>query len=257
MRLARYAAFAAVMGISSTAFAQQANDDDEEEGWIEETEEEEPAPPPPPPKKKKAKKKKTKVVVVDEAEEGGVPPAWTRGRRGKPKKVIVAREDEPTPPGYHVEYKSRKNIWIPGVVLLSAGYAVSAVSSAFGLAVDAADCDSWEWGGSSGSTYYPYCRSRNWGWGFVPLVGPFVIAADDDFEGGWRAGYAVMGIAQSLGLGMTIGGAVSKRKVWVLNPGARYGATSTPYAVGSAEPPQPGVPELTFTGQGVTFKTAF
>jgi hypothetical protein len=68
-----------------------------------------------------------------------------------------------------------------------------------------------------------------------------------------------MGIAQNLGLGLTIGGAASKRKVWVLNPGYRYrGETSAPYAVGSAEPPlQPGVPELTFTGQGMTFKTSF
>jgi hypothetical protein len=254
-------AFAAVMGISSTAFAQQAGDDDEEEGWIEETEEEEaPAPPPPPPKKKKAKKKKkTKVVVVDEAEDGGEPPAWTRGRRGKPKKVIVAREGEPTPPGYHVEYKSRKNIWIPGVVLLSTGYAVSAVSSAIGIAADA-DCGIlYDGGYGYYGGGYDYCgRSRDWGWGFVPLVGPFVIAADDDFEDGWRAGYALMGIAQNLGLGLTIGGAASKRKVWVLNHGYRYrGETSAPYAVGSAETPQPGVPELTFSGSSVTFKTTF
>lgn len=238
------------MGISSSAFAQQA--DDEEEGWIEETveeEEEAPAPPPPPKKKKAKKKKKTKVVVVDEEEANAEPPSWTRDRRGRPKKAITAREGEPTPPGYHVEYKSRKNIWIPGVVLLSTGYAVSAVTSAFGLAADAGNCYSFD---------IYYCESRNWGWGFVPLVGPFVIAADDDFEGGFRAGYAVLGIAQNLGLGLTIGGAASKRKTWVLNPGARYrhrGETTAPYAVGSAEPP--GVPEVSFTPGGMTFKTTF
>jgi hypothetical protein len=211
MRFVRYAAFAACMGLSTTAFAQ--GDDDEEEGWIEETvEEEQPAPAPPPPPKKKGKKKKKKVVIVEEEavdeQDDQTPPAWTRGRRGKPRKTIPAREGEPPPPGYHVEMKSRKNLWIPGVVLLGSGYLASALTSSALLMSDSASC--WDWD--------TYCRSDgDWGWGFLPLAGPFVIAADADVETGWRVGYAVFGTAQVLGLGLTIGGAASKRPVWVLN----------------------------------------
>jgi len=207
-RCAAVAACAACLGFSSTAFAQA--DDDEEEGWIEETveEEEEAAPPPPPPKKKAKKKKakKKKVIIVEESVEEDTPPAWTLGRRGRPKKTIVARDGEAPPPGYHLEYRSRKNLWIPGVVLLASGYAASALSSATHLAVDSGDCWDWDY----------YCSSSgDWGWGFVPLVGPFVIAADERVDGGWRAGYALMGVAQNLGLALTIAGAASKRGVWV------------------------------------------
>jgi hypothetical protein len=211
MRFVRYAAFAACMGLSATAFAQ--GDDDEEEGWIEETVEEEEATPPPPPPKKKAKKKKKKVVVVEESveEDDQTPPAWTRGRRGKPRKTIPAREGEPPPPGYHVEMKSRKNLWIPGVVLLGSGYLASALSSSALLMSDSSSCWSWDYCGSSG----------DWGWGFVPLAGPFVIAAQENVETEWRVGYALFGTAQVLGLGLTIGGAVSKRPVWVLNRNPR------------------------------------
>ena len=216
MRFVRYAAFAACMGLSATAFAQ--GDDDEEEGWIEETvEEEEPAPPPPPPPKK-AKKKKKVVIVEESVEENDqTPPAWTRGRRGKPRKTIVAREGEPPPPGYHVEMKSRRNLWIPGVVLLGSGYLASALTSAAHLV---SDNSCWSWDG--------YCGSNgDWGWGFVPLAGPFVIAAQENVDPGWRLGYAVFGTAQVLGLGLTIGGAVSKRPVWVLNRNQRGGTTPT------------------------------
>jgi hypothetical protein len=223
------------MGISSSAFAQGA--DDEEEGWIEEpaAEEEEEAPaPPPPPKKKKAKKKKKKVIVVDEeVEDDDTPPAWTRGRRGKPKKVIPAREGEPTPPGYTNGYQSRKNIWIPGVVLLGTGYLASALTSSVGLMGDSVDC--WEY----------YCDSHDWGWGFVPLVGPFVIAANDDFDSGWRAGYALFGIAQNLGLALTIAGAASKRPVWVLKPEHRRGDAPAP------------MPEVVLGPGNIMVKTTF
>lgn len=226
MRLLSCAAIAGItLTLSVPALAQE---DDDEDGWFEpdasdepdEVEEVEEAAPP---VKRKSRRKKPTVERADGADEG-VPPAWTRGRRGRPKKVLPAEEGEPPPPGYRLAYKNRKNLWIPGVVLLSTGYAASALSSiSMIMAEDIACWDS-------------YCSEHSWAWGFLPVAGPFVIAADPDFEDGWRVAYGVFGVAQGLGLGLTIAGAATKRPVWVLKPEYRHAGdtqlTVTPGLVG-------------------------
>ncbi len=254
MRPFAYAALAVCVSFATPALA----DDDEGDWFEEDAEEVEEQPAPPPKKQRKKKKKRVEVVVEDDgaaepakatppAKE--VPPDWARGRRGKFKKTLPAVEGEKPPPGYRLEERSRKNLWIPGVVLLSTGYAASALTSATALVVESADC-SWDYGYS----YYG-CESRDWAWGFLPLAGPFVIAADRDFEPGWRAAYALFGISQVVGLGLTIGGAASKKSVWVLKPEHRNRAGSEERPVYTAAPAP--APELTVGAGFASVKASF
>jgi hypothetical protein len=115
-----------------------------------------------------------------------------------------AQEWSPAPPGYRLGGKSRKALWIPGVTLLASGYFLSAATSLGGLFVEGLFCI------SGGGCY----DGREWGWGFLPLVGPFVITADDDFSAGWRITYGIFGVLQNAGLALTIAGFTAKEPVW-------------------------------------------
>lgn len=131
--------------------------------------------------------------------------AWTAptDRKGRPLKTLPYDDYETAPPGYMLGGKSRKALWIPGITLLSSGYFLSAVTSLGGIFVEGLFC-------FSGTCY----DGREWGWGFLPLVGPFVITADDDFSAGWRITYGIFGVLQNAGLALTIAGFTAKEPVW-------------------------------------------
>jgi len=190
---------ASLLCIAPTAFA-----DDDESGWFDG----QGAPTSAPPEEDdaapgvdvEAGPRRERVVVVEQSEQP------LRGRMydrlGRRKKVIPAYGDEPPPPGYREGYKSRKNIWAPGLTLLTAGYLASAVSSA-------------AWIVSDSSCWWTCGPSHDWGWGFVPLAGPYFIAGDSSIDTGWRVAYGVFGVAQDLGLILTVTGAASKKRVFI------------------------------------------
>ncbi len=140
------------------------------------------------------------VVVVRKAR-----PRMVLGRRGRPMRVIKAYPGEAPPLGYRVGYRSRKELWIPGITLLATGYLGSALSSA-------------AWMTAESTCIWSCPRTHDWGWGFLPLVGPYFIAADSSIDPGWRAAYAIFGVAQDLGLGLSIAGGASKRRVFIYSP---------------------------------------
>ncbi len=154
---------------------------------------EESAPPP------RAKKKK-RPRPEPQAETSDVP----LDRKGRPKRVIPAVEGEDPPPGYVEKSRARKALWIPGVSMLGAGYLISAATSAVMLTGEDAFCV-WEC----------YRDDRAWEWGFLPVAGPFVIAASDSFETEWRALYGTLGVVQAAGMVLTIVGVTSREQVWV------------------------------------------
>jgi hypothetical protein len=162
------------------------------------------------------KKKKSPNVTVtpnDQVDNEKAPPPaqeWTppTDRKGRPLKTLPYEDYETAPPGYRLGGKSRKALWIPGVTLLASGYFLSAASSLGGLFVEGVFCL-----GGGGSTIGCY-DGRVWGWGFLPLVGPFVITADDDFNAGWRITYGIFGVLQNAGLALTIAGFTAKEPVW-------------------------------------------
>lgn len=157
-----------------------------------------------------APKKKSPNVTVTPNEqvdkEGAAPPPteWSppTDRKGRPLKTLPYEDYETAPPGYRLGGKSRKALWIPGITLLASGYFLSAASSLGGIFVEGLFC--------GGGCF----DGREWGWGFLPLVGPFVITADDDFNTGWRITYSIFGVLQNAGLALTIAGFTAKEPVW-------------------------------------------
>jgi hypothetical protein len=176
-----------------------------------------------------APKKKSPHVTVAPNEqvdnEGAGPPAPTSDvptdRKGRPLATLPYEDYETAPPGYRLGGKARKALWIPGITMLATGYVFSAASSIGGLFVEGLPCV-----GTSGGNCYD---GRDWGWGFLPLVGPFVISADDDFNTGWRVTYGVFGVLQNAGLALTIAGFTAKQPVWQRKG---YGAREPEVVVG-------------------------
>ena len=156
------------------------------------------------------KKKSPNVTVApnDQVDNEKAPPlapesSLPTDSKGRPLNTLPYEDYETAPPGYRLGGKARKALWIPGITLLSSGYFLSAVTSLGGIFVEGLFC----FGGGCND-------GREWAWGFLPLVGPFVITADDDFNTGWRITYSIFGVLQNAGLALTIAGFTAKAPVW-------------------------------------------
>jgi len=161
----------------------------------------------------KKKKKSPNVTVTpndqvsaDDQVAAEPPSSLPTDRKGRPLKTLPYEESDSAPPGYKLSEKSRKGLWIPGITLLSSGYLLSAATSLGGIFVEGLFCF------AGGNCY----QGREWGWGFLPLVGPFIITADNDFDTGWHVTYGIFGVIQNAGLALTIAGFTAKEKVWRL-----------------------------------------
>jgi hypothetical protein len=202
MRKMALLALTASLAIPGVAWAQDDVDDQGDDS--------EPAP-----KKKKTSPNVTVTpndqVTPDDQVPAGPPPLSTpTDRKGRPLKSLPYEDYDSAPPGYKLGGKSRKGLWIPGITLLSSGYLLSAATSLGGIFVEGLFC-------FAGAGCYD---GREWGWGFLPLVGPFVITADNDFNTGWRVTYGIFGVLQNAGLALTIAGFTAKEKSWVLQGSA-------------------------------------
>jgi hypothetical protein len=123
--------------------------------------------------------------------------------------VLPYKENEPIPFGYRVQERPRTGLIIAGSIVFSVFYVVSAATGAQSLGYDEA----------------PY------GAMFVPVLGPFIVAAAGDFGGSGSSGefvesfatasFALIGLMQAGGAAMLFGGIFAKKKVLARQDAAR------------------------------------
>jgi hypothetical protein len=145
------------------------------------------------PRKKTRKKRR---VVVDDDEAAEVVIVERRGRDRRPKRVTPTPGERP-PEGYVEAESNLRGVWIGGVSMLSAGYFVTILGGGIADAVEDHDNGKYLW------------------YGLIPVAGPFVIAGHEEIQSGGKAVFILLGAVQAAGLGMTIGGVATKKKVWL------------------------------------------
>lgn len=110
-------------------------------------------------------------------------------------------EGDAIPPGYRTGTRVRKGLVVGGAVTLGVSYLLTIFVAGIGqLANDV---------GSTGS--------RDYGPLLIPVVGPFIGIATTHASNGGAFGLAFLGVAQTAGLGMLIGGIAAPKTVLIRN----------------------------------------
>lgn len=151
---------------------------------------------------KKKKRKKRRVVEEDDESVEVVVVEGGRRRDRRPKRLPPTPGGRP-PEGYVEAESNLRGVWIGGVSMLSAGYFVTILGGGIADAVEDHDDGKYLW------------------YGLIPVAGPFVIAGHEEIQSGGKAVFILLGAVQAAGLGMTIGGLATKKKVWLRDDVAR------------------------------------
>lgn len=138
-------------------------------------------------KRKSSEEGEVRVIVVNE-----------EPRRRKPRKIPAVEGEDP-PEGYHTEHQSMKGLWIAGISIFAAGYALEILSGGIADAVH---------GHYDGKYTY---------WSLIPVAGPFIVAGHEEISAPGKVPFILWGIMQAGGMGMFIGGLAAKKEVWVSN----------------------------------------
>jgi hypothetical protein len=117
---------------------------------------------------------------------------------------------EPQPQRYEIETRSRKSLWMPGIILLGLGWFAN-----FTLATPVANAVSSDRDGAD--------EEDAWAWSVVPIVGPI---AQLTIGAPHPAIALTMGLFQIGGLALFIAGLVSKEEVEVPVRGIRVGSAT-------------------------------
>ncbi len=135
----------------------------------------------------------------------GYPPGAYPSSQKPPPEILPYKDNEPIPQGYNVQERSRKGLAIAGGAVFGVFYLMSVGIGAQSLKYDEA----------------PY------GAFFVPVLGPFIVAAAGDFGGSDSLGsfvntvtvgsFVLIGLAQTAGAAMLLTGILQKKKVLVRN----------------------------------------
>lgn len=149
-------------------------------------------------------------------------PAELYGRSGRLRTRLRAPEDLERPPQYRAHQESERAMWGTGVGVLGAGIFVSYLGAGFGYAFSGTEICHSDLVCRTGSQNESYLA------GFVPIVGPFFVAADETIDRDGRIAFASFGLAQNVGLALVIAGALTQHEVWTLqvNPAARVSLTA-------------------------------
>jgi hypothetical protein len=116
-------------------------------------------------------------------------------------KVIDYEEGDTIPPGYRRGTRVRKGLVIGGSVMLGVGYLITIMAAGIGQLVDDV--------GTSGS--------KDFGPLLVPVAGPFIGMGTTHPSTGGVFGLAFLGVVQTAGLGMLIGGIAAPQQVLLRN----------------------------------------
>jgi len=118
----------------------------------------------------------------------GAPPAG-------PKYIDDYEEGDPIPPGYHVQTKVRTGLVVGGSVTFGIFYLTSMfIGGVAQLASEVGD------------------SNRDFGPMLIPLAGPFVTIGTAHARDGGAIGLAMLGVFQTAGAAMLIGGIAAPRK---------------------------------------------
>ncbi len=134
-------------------------------------------------------------------------------------KVIDYEEGDTIPPGYRPGTRVRKGLVIGGSVMLGVGYLITIMAAGIGQLVNEV--------GNSGS--------KDFGPLLVPVVGPFIGMATTHPSTGGVFGLGFLGVVQTAGLGMLIGGIAAPKTVLLRNEVGGVKFTVTPqFGAGTA-----------------------
>lgn len=148
-------------------------------------------------------------------------PAELYSRSGRLRQRLRAPSGVERPPAYAAHEEAEPAMWGTGVGLLSAGIFVSYLGAGFGYGFSGTEICHEELVCRAGDRNDRYLA------GFIPIVGPFFVAADTSIDRDGRIAFAAFGVAQNVGLGLTIAGALMRHDVWTLrvSPASRVSLT--------------------------------
>jgi hypothetical protein len=115
-------------------------------------------------------------------------------------RMIDYEEGDTIPPGYRTGTRIRKGLVIGGSVMLGAGYLLSAMVAGIGQL--ASNIES---------------GNKDFGPVLIPVVGPFIGIGTTHASAGGAFGLAFLGVTQTAGLGMLIGGIAAPKTVLIRN----------------------------------------
>ena len=127
-------------------------------------------------------------------------------------KVIDYEEGDTIPPGYRTGTRIRKGLVIGGSVMLGVGYLITIMTAGIGQAVN----------------NFGEAGTKDFGPLLIPVVGPFIGMKTTHPSTGGVFGLAFLGVAQTAGLGMLIGGIAAPRTVLLRNEVAGVKFTIAP-----------------------------
>jgi hypothetical protein len=127
-------------------------------------------------------------------------------------KVLEYEEGDTIPPGYRTGTRVRKGLVIGGSVMLGVGYLLTIMTAGIGQLVNNV--------GDPGT--------KDFGPLLIPVVGPFIGMGTTHPSTGGVFGLAFLGVAQTAGLGMLIGGIAAPKTVLLRNEVAGVKLTVTP-----------------------------
>ena len=139
-------------------------------------------------------------------------PAPTYAAPSLGPKVIDYEEGDTIPPGYRPGTRIRKGLVIGGSVMLGVGYLITIMAAGIGQAVN-------NFGNEGTKDFGPL---------LIPVVGPFIGMSTTHPSSGGVFGLAFLGVVQTAGLGMLIGGIAAPRTVLLRNEVAGVKLTITP-----------------------------
>jgi hypothetical protein len=116
-------------------------------------------------------------------------------------RVIDYEEGDAIPPGYRPGTRIRKGLVIGGAVMLGASYLLSIMVAGIGQLITNVDAPG----------------TKDYGPVLIPVVGPFIGIGTTHASTGGAFGLAFLGVAQTAGLGMLIGGIAAPQPVLVRN----------------------------------------
>jgi hypothetical protein len=184
-----FALVCAAGSVGSTAFAQQ--------------------PPPPPPG--------YGVQAPPDGQQPPPPPPGYYGGYGYgpmpmgPKEMDYD-EGQPVPPGYHVASRPRKGLIIGGAVTFGSLYVISILTGVLATSVQSAF--------GNEKTFTPL---------YIPVAGPFITMGTSHPDGTGVFGLALLGVGQTLGAAMLIGGLASETQKLVRNDVGKPSVRVTPF----------------------------
>jgi hypothetical protein len=139
-------------------------------------------------------------------------PAPTYATPSLGPKVIDYEEGDTIPPGYRTGTRIRKGLVIGGSVMLGVGYLITIMAAGIGQAVN-------NFGDPGTKDFGPL---------LIPVVGPFIGMSTTHPSSGGIFGLAFLGVVQTAGLGMLIGGIAAPKTVLLRNEVAGVKFTIAP-----------------------------